>query len=148
MIRFVELYHQVRFPQALTLLREWCGVAPLLNAAADFYRFQLHRHHEPLAYLDQRGLRSPEVIEHMRIGYAAGGGLRGWLTQLGYPLSILCNAGLITNAGTTATFGASSSLSKVIFMAAVFVVRHHPTDCYLARRAACICGSQCVAARR
>ena len=98
-IRFVELYHQVRFPQALTLLRVLCGVAPLLNAAIEFYRFQLHRHHEPLVYLDQRGLRSPEVIEHMRIGYAAGSGLRGWLTQLGYPLSVLCTAGLITKAG-------------------------------------------------
>jgi DNA primase len=98
-IRFVELYHQVNFPQALTLLRAWCGVTPLLNAAADFYRIQLHRHHEPLAYLDQRGVRSPEVIEHMRIGYAPGGGLRSWLTQLGYPPSVLCSAGLITEAG-------------------------------------------------
>ena len=98
-IRFVELYHQVRFPQALTLLREWCGVASLLQAAVDFYRFQLYRYNEPLVYLDQRGIRSPEVIEHMRIGYAAGGGLRSWLTQLGYPLSVLSTAGLITNAG-------------------------------------------------
>jgi DNA primase len=90
-IRFVELYHQVNFPQALTLLRAWCGVTPLLNAAADFYRLQLHRHHEPLTYLDQRGLRSPEVIEHMRIGYAPGRGLQSWLTQLGYPPSVLCS---------------------------------------------------------
>jgi DNA primase len=108
-IRFVELYHQVRFPQALTLLREWCGIAPLLSAAIEFYRFQLHRYNEPLAYLDQRGLRSPEVIEHMRIGYAAGGGLRSWLTQLGYPLSVLCSAGLITKAGY------DSYIRRVIF---------------------------------
>jgi DNA primase len=98
-IRFVELYHQVRFPQALTLLREWCGVAPLLQAAVEFYRFQLHRHNEPLAYLDQRGIRSPEVIEHMRIGYAASGGLRACLTQLGYPLSVLYSVGLISKTG-------------------------------------------------
>ena len=25
-IRFVELYHQVKFPQAVALLREWCGI--------------------------------------------------------------------------------------------------------------------------
>jgi len=25
-IRFAELYHQVKFPQAVALLREWCGV--------------------------------------------------------------------------------------------------------------------------
>jgi len=27
-IRFVELYHQVKFPRAVALLREWCGLAP------------------------------------------------------------------------------------------------------------------------
>ena len=85
-IRFAELYHQVRFPQALALLHQWRGLPPLLHEAASFYRMQLHRHGEAVAYLYQRGLRSPELIEHMRIGYAPGGCLRGWLTQLGYPL--------------------------------------------------------------
>ena len=98
-IRFSELYHQVNFPQALTLLREWCGVAPLLHSVVEFYRLQLHRRNEAVVYLDQRGIRSPEVIEHMRIDYAAGGGLRGWLTQLGDPSSVLRSAGLVTEAG-------------------------------------------------
>jgi DNA primase len=98
-IRFAELYHQVKFPQAVALLREWRGVAPLLQQAVDCYRMQLHRHGEAVAYLDQRGLRSSELIEHMRIGYAPGGCLRGWLTQLGYPLTALRQAGLITAAG-------------------------------------------------
>ena len=35
----------------------------------------------------------------MRIGYAPGRCLRSWLTQLGYPLSLLQQAGLITTAG-------------------------------------------------
>jgi len=35
----------------------------------------------------------------MRIGYAPGGCLRGWLTQLGYPLQALRQAGLVTSAG-------------------------------------------------
>jgi DNA primase len=98
-IRFAELYHQVKFPQAVALLREWRGVAPVLHQAADYYRMQLHRHGEAVAYLDQRGLRSSELIEHMRIGYAPGGCLRGWLTQLGYPLPALRQAGLVTAAG-------------------------------------------------
>ena len=45
-IRFAELYHQVRFSQALALLRQWRGLAPLLQRATDFYRLQLHRHPE------------------------------------------------------------------------------------------------------
>src|SRR2546430_1856922 len=43
--------------------------------------------------------RSIERRKHMRIGYAPGGCLRGWLTQLGYPLEVLRQAGLVTGAG-------------------------------------------------
>src|SRR6516165_10469061 len=98
-IRFVELYHQVTFPQALTLLRQWCGEEALLHQAASFYCIRLHRHQEAITYLYRRGVRSPELIEHMRIGYAPGGCLRGWLSQLGYPLHALREAGLVTAAG-------------------------------------------------
>src|SRR6478672_2081559 len=59
-IRFAELYHEVRFPQAVALLHQWRGLPPLLHEAAGFYRIQLHRHSEAVAYLYQRGLRSPE----------------------------------------------------------------------------------------
>ena len=45
-IRFAELYHQVKFPQALALLRQWCGWAPLLHEVVSFYCIQLHRHAE------------------------------------------------------------------------------------------------------
>ena len=40
-IRFAELYHQVRFPQALALLQQWRCLPPLLREAADF----CHYHH-------------------------------------------------------------------------------------------------------
>ena len=66
-IRFAELYHQVKFPQAVALLHQWRGLPPLLHEAAGFYRMQLHRHAEAVAYLYQRGVRAPELIEHMRI---------------------------------------------------------------------------------
>ena len=35
-IRFAELYHQVKFPQALALLHQWRGLPPLLHEAAEF----------------------------------------------------------------------------------------------------------------
>ena len=98
-IRFAELYHQVKFPQALSLLHQWRGWAPLLHEATAFYRMQLHRHSEAVAYLDRRGVCSPELIEHMRIGYAPGGCLRGWLTDLGFPVQALRQAGLVTAVG-------------------------------------------------
>jgi hypothetical protein len=91
--------HQLKFPQAVALLRQWRGLPPILQEAAEFYRVQLHRHAEAVAYLYQRGIRSPEVIEYMRIGYAPGGCLRGWLMQLGHPLQSLQQAGLVTGAG-------------------------------------------------
>jgi DNA primase len=98
-IRFVELYHQVKFSQAIVLLRQWRGAEPLLNEVSRFYRVQLHRHSEAVAYLYQRGIRSWATIELMRIGYAPGGCLRGWLTQLGHPLPALHDAGLVTGMG-------------------------------------------------
>jgi DNA primase len=98
-IRFAELFHQVKFRHALTLLWHWRGSVPLHQAVVDFYRLQLHRHAEAIAYLHQRGVRSPELIEHMRIGYAPGGCLRRWLTQLGYPVPVLQQAGFVTAAG-------------------------------------------------
>jgi len=60
---------------------------------------QLHRHGEAVAYLHQRGLRSPELIEHMRIGYAPGSCLRGWLMRLSYALPALRQAGLVSAMG-------------------------------------------------
>ena len=84
-IRFVELFHQVKFSQALALLCQWRGSGSLLQDAARFYQVQLSRHSEAVAYLHQRGVRSPELIEGMRIGYAPGGCLRGWLTQSDTP---------------------------------------------------------------
>jgi DNA primase len=99
-IRFAEIYHDVKFPQALVLLRQWRGLAPLLQHATDFYRLQLHRRGAAVAYLQQRGVCSPELIERMQIGYAPGGGcLRAWLMQSGYPLSTLRQTGLVTSRG-------------------------------------------------
>ena len=98
-IRFAELYHQVKFPQALSLLQQWRGLPSLLDEVTGFYRMQLHRHSEAVVYLHQRGVCSAELIEHMRIGYAPGGCLRAWLTQLGYSFQCLGQAGLVTALG-------------------------------------------------
>jgi DNA primase len=70
----------------------------LLSETVRQYRIQLHRHSETVDYLHRRGLRSPEVIERMRIGYAPGNCLRRWLMQLGYPLREMREAGLVTAA--------------------------------------------------
>ena len=98
-IRFAELYHHVRFPQALALLHQWRGVNPLLEEVTRFYRIQLSRHREAVSYLQQRGLNAPEILDHMRIGYAPGRCLRAWLNQLGYASRTLHQAGLVNAHG-------------------------------------------------
>jgi DNA primase len=98
-IRFTELYHKVKFPQAVALLHQWCGVTPLLEQVTNFYRMQLARHREAVCYLQQRGLQTFEVIDHMRIGYAPGRCLRAWLGQLGYAPPALQQAGLVSANG-------------------------------------------------
>jgi DNA primase len=98
--RFVELYHQINFAQALAALLHWHGRGGSpLRAAADFYHIQLHRRREGLEYLYQRGIHDPEVIQHMRLGYAPGGCLRRFLIEGGYPLSSLRESGLVNAAG-------------------------------------------------
>jgi DNA primase len=99
LIRFVELYYDVRFGEAMALLRRCSRGGSLLTDAAGFYQVQLHRHPEAAAYLQQRGIHQPEVIEELAIGYAPGRCLRHWLTTLGYTLGELQQAGLLTTAG-------------------------------------------------
>ena len=98
-IRFAELYHHVKFPQAVAMLRDWRGVTPLREEVTSFYRMQLSRHREAVSYLEQRGLHAPEIIDHMRIGYAPGRCLRAWLSQLGYAPQALHQAGLVNADG-------------------------------------------------
>jgi hypothetical protein len=99
-IRFVELYYDVRFGEAMALLRHCTPPGSLLKDVASFYQVQLHRHTEATAYLLQRGIQQPQVIEELAIGYAPGGRcLRQWLTSLGYLPSDLQQAGLVNAAG-------------------------------------------------
>jgi DNA primase len=98
-IRLAELYHGVRFVEALALLRKWGGLGTLLLDVARFYQMHLHRHSEAVDYLLQRGLHRADVIEELRIGYAPGRCLRAWLTGLGYPLESLQQAGLVNVEG-------------------------------------------------
>jgi len=98
-IRLAELYHHVKFLEAVAILRHWRGWLPLHQEVTVFYRLQSHRHAEAVVYLHQRGIRSPEVIEHMSIGYAPGRCLRTWLLQLGYAMPHLRQAGLVTADG-------------------------------------------------
>jgi DNA primase len=108
-IRFVELYEQVSFPQALAALLRWHGFPSLLHAVTDFYRMQLHRHGEALEYLSRRGIHSPQVLEQMRVGYAPGGCLRSGLTNAGYPPAALQEAGLVN------AFGYDSFARRIVF---------------------------------
>ena len=98
-VRFVELYHGVNFSQAMALLRASLTGGSLLKDAASFYASQLHRHPEAIRYLQQRGIRQPEVIEELEIGYAPGNCLRHWLMTLGSSLSDLQQSGLVSSTG-------------------------------------------------
>jgi DNA primase len=99
LIRFVELYHDVSFGEAMALLRRSGRCGSLLPDVARFYQLQLHRHPEAVAYLQQRGIHQPQVIEELAIGYAPGRCLRHWLITLGYSLSELQQAGLVNAVG-------------------------------------------------
>ncbi len=63
------------------------------------YQFQLHRQPEAVDYLAQRGVRQPEAVEQMRIGYAPGRCLRAWRMRLGYSLCDLQQVGVVSARG-------------------------------------------------
>ncbi len=102
LIRFVELFERLSFRQSLAFLQRQVAPADasgVWEQTAAFYRLQLHRHPEAIRYLAQRGLRDPDLIEELGIGYAPGGNLRRHLAALGYSLDLLLHIGLINPQG-------------------------------------------------
>ena len=64
-IRFVELSHNLRFTEAMALLRRFSGLGSLLKDVANFYQVRLHRHSEAIEYLQQRGIYQPQVSDEL-----------------------------------------------------------------------------------
>jgi hypothetical protein len=55
----------VNVKEAMALLRRFGRCGSLLPDVARFYQVQLHRHREAVAYLQQRGIHHPQVIEEL-----------------------------------------------------------------------------------
>jgi hypothetical protein len=66
----------------LDYLQQWRGLASLLHEAASFYRMQLHRHGEAMAYLHFGAIpaRMPLLPTSRTVGQSCGAGLltSGW----------------------------------------------------------------------
>jgi DNA primase len=102
LIRFVELSQGLSFRQSVAQLeRELVPEADahLLEETAAFYRRQLEQCPEAVAYLHQRGLQDPDLIEALGLGYAGGGNLHRHLAGRGYRFDQLLEAGLINGQG-------------------------------------------------
>ena len=67
----------------------------LLELTYQFYQRHLLHSGTARGYLARRGIHDGGVIEAMRIGYAPGACLRGYLQQLGYGLRVLQESGLV-----------------------------------------------------
>lgn len=106
LIRWIQLSLGLSCRQSVEHLKRELGQAAnpteLLERSTAFYQCQLHRHAEAAHYLAQRGLRDPDLIQQLRIGYAPGGNLRRHLAGLGYSLDLLLQAGLINDQGRDA----------------------------------------------
>lgn len=102
LIRFVELFRDLPFRESIAHLKQELALVPasqLLEEALAFYQLQLHRYPEAIRYLAQRGLRHPDCIEELGIGYASGGNLQQHLIALGYSFDLLVDIGLVSNQG-------------------------------------------------
>jgi DNA primase len=67
----------------------------LMDDTYGFYQRQLVHCDNALAYLAKRGIHDRAVLERMRIGYAPGACLRGYLTRLGYTRGTLRACSLV-----------------------------------------------------
>lgn len=76
----------------------------LLGDTYNFYRWHLTRCENALAYLAKRGIHDRAVIERMRIGYAPGACLRGYLERLGYGHQSPYDCGLVDDRGRDCFF--------------------------------------------
>jgi DNA primase len=109
LIRFVQFFYDLSFPQSVAYLKQEltaaaqaASISELLSQAAAYYRFELHRCPEAVHYLQRRGLHDSALIEELGIGYARGGNLRRHLAGLGYSLDQLLDTGLINQQGRDA----------------------------------------------
>jgi len=103
LIRFVELSRHLSFRQCVDYLEEeFAPTAQLLHHTAAFYQLELRRYPEGIAYVAQRGVHDPHLIEELGIGYARGGNLRPHLQNLGYSLERVLEMGLIGPQGPDA----------------------------------------------
>lgn len=103
-IRFVQLYRNLSFQQALAHLKHELALREpspqeVLKESWVFYQSEFSRSGEALYYLHSRGLRDPALMREIGIGYAPGGSLRRHLIQLGYPLDLLLQSGLVSRSG-------------------------------------------------
>jgi DNA primase len=118
LIRFIQLSRRMSFPQSLACLdseaHQEADAVAMLEQAATFYQQQLDNYPEVLDYLARRGVHEPSLIRELRIGYAAGGTLRRYLTAQGYGFDLLRRAGLINALGTDA-----------LYQRVVFPLPHH-----------------------
>ena len=82
----------------------WPGEAELLEQTYCFYQRQLSQSGEARDYLQKRGIYDRAVVERMRIGYAPGACLRGFLNRLGYSHRTLRERGLVDANGRDCFF--------------------------------------------
>jgi DNA primase len=99
LLRLVQLYHGLSFPEAVAHLRRLTAASSLLQDAMAFYREQLRRRPEAMCYLAQRGLHDPATLAALGIGYAPGACLAAHLRDLGYAPDQLRQSGLIHAEG-------------------------------------------------
>jgi len=105
LIRFVELSEHLSFRESVACLKQdlvMVADAALLAKTVAFYQLQLHRCSEAVRYLRHRGLRDPDLIAELGLGYAPGGNLRRHLADFGYSFDVLLRTGLINHQGRDA----------------------------------------------
>jgi DNA primase len=100
LVRLLELSGKLHAPATTG----YASPEKLLEYTYRFYQWQIAHCPDARAYLAGRGIQDPAIVRRMRIGYAPGACLRGYLERLGYPRPALCERGLVDRRGRDAFF--------------------------------------------
>jgi DNA primase len=97
--RLIELLGSLSPP-----VLEWSGSASVLEHTYQFYQWHLARCAGAQQYLGERGIYDPAIVERLRIGYAPGACLHGYLQGLGVERQALTLCGLVDQQGRDTFF--------------------------------------------
>ena len=102
--RLIELLRSLPPEAPAVAAEQWSSHGAVMEHTYRFYQWHLRRCAKARQYLAGRGIHDPAIIERLRLGYAPGACLRGYLEGLDVDSRVLMACGLVDAQGRDSFF--------------------------------------------